>query len=871
MNFLIHLFDRIAVRHKVPNSADHAIQQRVASARAAITAGNDADGEALLRDALRQEPGTIDALLALGELHSKRGADDQALACFEEVISVEPDCVPALRQSAQLHAKTQQWHLATELGRRILAIEPTDQPILKLVSVSARKSAQPVIAETALRTLLEKEPDSIWTLTELGWTLRDQGRYLEAEACLRRALKIKPDESSTCAALLTILRESGQQEEGSSLLRKFLDERPTDPSLLMALASEQKMQGQKEEAKRTYLRAVELEPTRVEPLVNLSDLMLGLGCHEEAIKFAERALALDPSSYLAHNNLALAALPLGWFEKGWYHYQWRFPILMRRPYPIPPVPGNPLVKRPSDFLPIDLNGRRVTLVEDQGLGDELSFLRFASMLRDRGAHVVYMPDPRIASMVARAGVVDRVAEADESAPSDTEIFLACGDMPLALKICQAEEIPEPIALRPLQERTEFLRQRLDSCGLTGRPLVGVTWRAGMRRLSGGSLFKEAPLESLGRLFCNLPVEVLILQRNPRREELEDINRLLGRKAHDFSDLNSDLESMLALVDLLDDYVTVSNTNVHLRAGTGKPARILVPNPADYRWMASGAKSPWFPRFSLYRQAVGGSWDEVFAQLSTDLARQFGNGGTVSTARPLVAAVELGKPRESRGAIVSNYTRPSYSRMAPSPRYLALIDLYRTMHTEGEKFLGIPPEHTFPGQSLLPQAERIKNLVVSTGARTILDYGSGKGKQYELRNISAGDGSSWQSIQAYWGVESIQCYDPSFLAFSTLPDSRFDGVISTDVLEHCPEEDIPWILGELFSFAEKFVFANVACYPARKKLPTGENAHCTIRPASWWETMLWMEATKHPGIMWEFWIQSIDVASGRIIEQRIGSN
>lgn len=55
------------------------------------------------------------------------------------------------------------------------------------------------------------------------------------------------------------------------------------------------------------------------------------------------------------------------------------------------------------------------------------------------------------------------------------------------------------------------------------------------------------------------------------------------------------------------------------------------------------------------------------------------------------------------------------------------------------------------------------------------------------------------------------------------------MICTDVLEHCPEEDIPWIVDELFAFARKFVYANIACFPARKQLPSGGNAHCTVKP------------------------------------------
>jgi hypothetical protein len=70
--------------------------------------------------------------------------------------------------------------------------------------------------------------------------------------------------------------------------------------------------------------------------------------------------------------------------------------------------------------------------------------------------------------------------------------------------------------------------------------------------------------------------------------------------------------------LLDDYVAVSNTNTHLRAATGKGARVLVTSPAEYRWMAKGDTSPWFPGFVLYRQDADFSWDRALARLHADL-------------------------------------------------------------------------------------------------------------------------------------------------------------------------------------------------------------------------------------------------------------
>jgi hypothetical protein len=193
---------------------------------------------------------------------------------------------------------------------------------------------------------------------------------------------------------------------------------------------------------------------------------------------------------------------------------------------------------------------------------------------------------------------------------------------------------------------------------------------------------------------------------------------------------------------------------------------------------------------------------------------------------------------------------SFTRANPSPRYRELVELYRQMHLEGDRRLNLPPQQIFPGFNLRAEATRIKRLITATRATSILDYGSGKGKQYE-GPLRLSDGTAYDTVQDYWDVDYVHCYDPSYPPFSTLPSGKFDGVVSTDVLEHCPEDDLEWIVDEMFGFATRFVFANVACFPALKRLPTGENAHCTVKPPGWWGALVRSVAGRHSGVAWEF--------------------
>ena len=41
-----------------------------------------------------------------------------------------------------------------------------------------------------------------------------------------------------------------------------------------------------------------------------------------------------------------------------------------------------------------------------------------------------------------------------------------------------------------------------------------------------------------------------------------------------------------------------------------------------------------------------------------------------------------------------------------------------------------------------------------------------------------------------------------------------------------------VVDEIFNFAREFVYLKVSCCPAKKTLPNGENAHCTIQPPDW---------------------------------------
>ncbi|MBI2510300.1 MAG: tetratricopeptide repeat protein, partial [Betaproteobacteria bacterium] len=367
--------------------------------------------------------------------------------------------------------------------------------------------------------------------------------------------------------------------------------------------------GRTGEALDAHQRALSLDPANPAIPRNLGVALRDAGRYEEARDAYRRALALAPSYADAHINYAMLSLALGEYDEGWRSYRYR-------PARVQAVAAR---EKLAAGLPAEVGGRTILLLGEQGIGDELFFLRFAPSLKERGARLGCQCDRKIGTLLARTGIFDVVCDHEEARPP-AQLEVLVGDLPLAPR--RSGPLVAPLRLGALDARVEAMRRRL--AGLGPAPYLGLTWRAGtplseQRRVRDRSLYKEIPLELLARAVADFPGTILVLQRHPRAQEPGRLQQALGRAVHDVSPANEDLEDMLALLSLVDEYVGVSNTNMHLMAGLGRSARVLVPHPPEWRWMARGDASPWFPGFPVYRQQ-GGDWADALARLAGDLRR-----------------------------------------------------------------------------------------------------------------------------------------------------------------------------------------------------------------------------------------------------------
>jgi Flp pilus assembly protein TadD len=447
-----------------------------------------------------------------------------------------------------------------------------------------------------LRVALAIAPQSAASWANLASALQRIGRLDDAQRTARQAISLDPALAHAWNALGLIAIDRARHEEARSHLARALEIDPRFAVAHMNLGIALQAEGRDDEAFASLERALGLDPALASAHYNVGALHHKRGHHADAMKHYREAIRLRPGDAQSHFNLALVHFISGRFEEAWAEYAWR---RERREYAA---------------LLRDQRLDRVAIHAEQGLGDNLFFLRFAPALA--GTVLDFVGDVRLHSMLSRTGLFAAIVPRMADLPAGERDVVLSGDLPGHADA--TAKVPPPLPLRADTARVTSMRERLAALGPA--PRIALAWRAGEPR-SGRieNLFKEIPIDALGAALRGVFATWIAIQRDPAAGEIDALSKAIGAPVHDFTAVNADLEDALALLAQVDDYVGVSSTLVHLRAGVDGNARILVPFPYEWRWMESGDASPWFPRATVYRQDAQGDWSAALSKLYRDLS------------------------------------------------------------------------------------------------------------------------------------------------------------------------------------------------------------------------------------------------------------
>ena len=124
-------------------------------------------------------------------------------------------------------------------------------------------------------------------------------------------------------------------------------------------------------------------------------------------------------------------------------------------------------------------------------------------------------------------------------------------------------------------------------------------------------------------------------------------------------------------------------------------------------------------------------------------------------------------------------------------------------------------------SALVKYPSVKEFIETYKPKSVLDYGCASGKLIKQLKVDFPD------------IAVLHGYDPGVLEFEVLQEQLYDCLISNDVIEHIEPELLNKTLSQMQDLFDRSALLIIACYPAKKKLPDGRNAHLTIQPPDWW--------------------------------------
>jgi tetratricopeptide (TPR) repeat protein len=527
------------------------------------TQGKTDEAKARFEQALALKPTLAEAHCHLGNILQSEGKHDEAVARYEQALLLNPNYAEAhynFGNALQVHGDTSQ---AIERYEWALALKPN---------------------------LMEAHHN-------LGKALETHGRFDQAIAHYEQTLAIRPDYAEAHNSLGVTLMRQGKRDEAIPHFEQALALKPTYAAAYTNLGNVLVDVCRPTEAVVCHERALALKPDFVEAHCGLGAALHVQGKIGEAIEHFERALAVKPDSVQAKLSLSMVQLLLGDFSSGWRNYEVRHQQLgLNRNFLQPQWSGEPL------------NGARILIHAEQGLGDCIQFLRYIPMVQLAGGTVVLEIPVGLRRLATQlTGVTDLVSSGESLPQFDWHCPLM--SLPLAFGT-SLETIPAHVPYIPIPEDA---RHRAATHSWPAEGLrVGLVWAG--NPTNNQDRYRSIPPSLLEPLHNLNGVHLFSLQVGHTSGEGTET----GGAITDLASVMSDMADTAAILEQLDLIISVDTSVAHLAGALGRPIWLLLPFTADWRWLQAREDSPWYPTMRLFRQPKLGDWEAVIEEVHNAL-------------------------------------------------------------------------------------------------------------------------------------------------------------------------------------------------------------------------------------------------------------
>ena len=529
---------------------------------------------------------------------------------------------------------------ATHYCSDVLALDAEDSAALHLLGLIANDQGDPARATGWLQQAVRCGPEDADAWNDYGNALQRCGRLHEALEAFGSAKRLAPRFADPHSNFGYMLFRLGRLEESLPHFRSALAIEADFTLAYNNLGSALLELGRHAEAIEAFRSAIECDPICADGYVNLGNALRRCDCHaqafevlqqgrqrahpnpqlllnlggvhkdlgqfDDAICAYEEAIVANSAYAEAHWNLSLVLLARSQLARGWEEFEWRRKILGLAPDALP--------QNSTEWKGESVAEKTLLVIAEQGLGDTLQFIRYATMLKQNGARVIAAVQPPLMKILAGCDGIDEIVPLDAPFPPH-DLFCLTMSLPRLMSPV-LELIPKNVPY--LHADPLLIAQWRDRLAQIPGFKIGISWQG--NPTYGADRYRSIPLDQFEVLAQVPGVTLISLQRGYGSEQLAAARTRLSivEFPGEVDATNGPFMDTAAIVKNLDLVISSDTAIVHLAGGLGVPVWMATSFVPDWRWLLDRSDSPWYPTLRLFRQHERLNWRPVFEEMATAL-------------------------------------------------------------------------------------------------------------------------------------------------------------------------------------------------------------------------------------------------------------
>jgi len=471
-----------------------------------------------------------------------------------------------------------------------------------------------------------EDPELLINLGLIAWNLKNTDG---AARMFQHYIAARPDSPLGYNNLGSVQCDLGQADIAVETLRAALYRMPQEAILWNSLATVLAEEGRADESLVFYNEAIRLEPGFARAYHNLGYAYQHLGQLETALENYDGAMArvvdITERRETRHSR-SICLIGAGQIEEGFREYEVRNDVRFR-------AYVHHMIKAPV-WKGEAINGKKILLVGEQGLGDEFMF---ANILPDvaravgTSGKLQIAVDPRLVTLFQRSFPDAEVGAYDDRTLIDKDgnkalrliPFAADGNEPdfwapmgSALQYYRKSisDFPHQAFLKPDPARVAEFRALLDT--MPGKK-VGICWRSMMLGAKRAKYY--SPVDAWGPLLKTPGVTFVNLQYGDSADELARMQEKFGVTVEVIPglDLRDDIDGTAALSAALDLVLSAPTAAAATAASVGAEVWFLT---AGRTWPQMGTNEfPWYAKTRVFSPEKFGDWEKLMPEAAAALA------------------------------------------------------------------------------------------------------------------------------------------------------------------------------------------------------------------------------------------------------------